>query len=105
MELHNDQVPGDEVWAVVSAGHYEGAHKAVDWFITAEASRQDYQEAVDWIRRVDGIAERWQVDLPRRRMEQTDVTLFIEEQVLSEAPTNARKLDTFSQLPEKEENA
>jgi acyl transferase domain-containing protein len=104
LDLHNDQVPGDQVWAVVSAGHYEGSAKMVDWFITAEASRQDYREAVDWIKRVDGVAERWQVDLPRRRMERDDVTLFIEEQVLSEAPTNARRLDVFSQLPEKEED-
>jgi hypothetical protein len=101
VELFKDEVPGDVVWAVVSRhGDYP---RAVDWFLTAEASSEEYRELVGWMRQHGGLAERWQVSLPRRRMEQTDVTLFIEEQVLSEAPTNARKLDTFSRLTEEEE--
>lgn len=81
MELHNDEVPASEVWAVV----IENADvRSVDWFLTPEASSDAYRSAVGWYTRNAHEIElpvrvtRWYVELPRQRMDRYDVDWFVE---------------------------
>jgi len=100
MDLHQGQVPSACVWAVVMDAP-PGA-KDVSWFITAEASTEDYREVVAWIkgREDGGTAERWLIKLPSPRLEADAVTRWVEAHLLfPEAfdydPTFARRLDVF----------
>jgi hypothetical protein len=96
MELHLDQVPSDEVWAVVMDA--PAGTKDVEWFITAEAAKDDYKDVVAYVRHKGGTVERWHVTLPAQRMEADAVTLWVEALLLSEdrpRPEHARRLDIF----------
>lgn len=93
MELYNDEVPGDTVWALVT--RFEGwMTEQVEWFLTAEASSEDYRLMLDYMRShsVAGTVKRWKVQLPRRRMESEDVTLFVEGKVIHEDPDGTAQL-------------
>jgi hypothetical protein len=76
MELHNDEVPVSTVYAVTVDGPYA---QSVDWFITAEASNEAFRDAKadadesSFARKV----ARWQVHLPKRRMNAEDVALHV----------------------------
>lgn len=94
MELYNDEVPGSEVWAVVvtSMGTYD-EHRYVDWFITPEASTQNYRDAVAYNKAHNGgQVQRWKVILPRRRMHMVDVTEFVEQALLRRDPAGDTQL-------------
>lgn len=99
MDLHNGQVPAACVWAVVLDLGW--GSKDVEWFITSEASTDDYKEVVTYIRKRDdgGTAERWIVILPGQRMEADAVRVWVEALLLSEEaphPSHARRLDVFT---------
>lgn len=98
MDLHRDEVPSDEVWAVVMDSP-EGS-KDVEWFITAEAATDDYKDVVGYVRNKGGSVERWHVRLPAQWMESDDVTRWVEALLIHPAisdhdPTHARRLDVF----------
>lgn len=91
MELHNDEVPGDTVWALVFDFGNRGMI-TIDWFLTAEASSEDYRNAVEYMKtHSGGTCQRWKVTLPRRRMDRQavgDYVLF----KLSEDPDGTAQL-------------
>lgn len=94
MELHNGQVPGDTVWAVKVTAHgtYD-EHRYVDWYLTAEASSEDYRAAVAHQRsHSGGTVERWKIALPRRRMDREDVALWVEEKLNLQDPDGTAQL-------------
>lgn len=98
MDLYQGEVPAAEVWAVVMDLGY--GSRDVSWFITTEASTDDYKAVTDYIQRRDdgGTAERWLVKLPGQRMEADAVTIWVEALLLSEDPPrseHARRLDVF----------
>lgn len=100
MELHNNQVPAGQVWALLvrSRGTYD-EHAYVQWYITAEESSADYR-AVTAHHKIHGggTAQRWKITLPRWRMSFDEVTDFVEGQLLyRQGPTEcARLLDVSS---------
>lgn len=98
MELFNDEVPGDTVWAVVTTMG-DHTHRYVDWFLTAEASSEEFRHMVAFHKaHSGGTAQRWKLTLPRRRMERTDVTLWVEEKLLLQDPDGTTQLlDVSSQ--------
>lgn len=102
MELHNDEVPGDAVWAllVIGNGTYE-EHRYVHWFLTPEASSEEYRYMTDFHKRSahGGTVQRWKVILPRRRMPASQVKDFVEDQLLwHSGPTeHTRVLDVSVQ--------
>lgn len=106
MELHNDQVPGTEVWAVLVIGNgtYE-QHRYVNWFITSEASNLEYRHMVEFHKasRYGGAVQRWKVLLPKRGMSAEAVTLFVDDQLLLQpGPTeHTRILDVSVQHPKR----
>jgi hypothetical protein len=76
----------------------------VSWFITTEASTDDYKAVTDYIQRRDdgGTAERWHVILPAQRMEADAVTIWVEGILLWDLETTprsgyARRLDIYRQ--------
>ena len=95
MELHQDQVPAAEVWAVVMDS--PAGSKDVEWFITAEAASSDYRDVVAYVRNKGGSAERWHVTLPAQRMESEAVTVWVEALLLWGARPlpQARRLDVY----------
>lgn len=83
MELHKDQVPGREVWAVRIENSFGGDD--IEWFITAEASSDDYQTVVRWWEWPNRLFEdqevtitRYYIELPRQRMEWEEVDAFVD---------------------------
>lgn len=81
VELHNDEVPASEVWAVVTESAW--GDRYIDWYITPAESSSVYRAVVEWHEQLQGREEevtitRWYVELPRQRMESADVTLFVE---------------------------
>jgi hypothetical protein len=93
MELYNDEVPGDTVWALQSRlDDWMTDH--IDWYLTAEASSEDYRLMADYMRvhSLAGTTKRWKVTLPRRRMESEDVRLFIEGKLIHEDPDGTAQL-------------
>lgn len=100
MELHNDQVPGSEVWAVVIGDEFGDA---IDWWITAETSSQDYRDTLAWYERhmaglrageeLNVTVSRWYVLLPRQRMDRGDVTDFVEAALADPDSEWAMRLD------------
>lgn len=93
MELHNDQVPGDVVWATATDfGNVGVLH--IDWYLTAETSSEEFRNAVAYMKtHSGGLAQRWKVTLPRQRMESEDVALFVEEKLTSNPDGTAQLLD------------
>lgn len=105
MDLHQGEVPGAEVWAVVMATEY--SYRDVQWFITPSAATEDYKEVVDYMTKARkgmvGSAERWHITLPARRMEADAVTIWVEGLLNSESAPNrdyARRLDIYRQKGE-----
>lgn len=80
MELHNDEVPAGEVWAVTIE---DDCGTDIEWYITAEESSGEYREAVHWHERLDGgvladtTVARWYVELPRQRMPSDEVDAWV----------------------------
>lgn len=101
MQLHNNQVPGDQVWAVMvsSKGTYD-EHTFVQWFLTAEASSEEYRDVVAMHKHKShsgGTVQRWLVNLPRRRMDETEVRDFVEDEILYGPTGSGRLLDVSVQ--------
>jgi hypothetical protein len=92
MELHNDQVPGDTVWALQT--RFEDAMlDQVDWYLTPEASSEDYRLMVDYIKAHSaGTVKRWKVTLPRPRMDSMDVRLWVEGKLIHSDPDGTAQL-------------
>ena len=100
MDLHQDQVPAAEVWAVVMDS--PAGSKDVEWFITSEASTEDYKLVKFYVGRKGGSVERWHVSLPGQRMESEAVTLWVEALLLwgdHHLPEQARRLDVYKNRP------
>lgn len=100
MDLHNGQVPAACVWAVVM--DLGLGSKDVSWFITSEASTDDFKLVSFYIQRRDdgGTAERWLITLPGQRLEAEAVTRWVEAHLLYQDamgydPKYARRLDVF----------
>lgn len=80
MELHNDEVPADEVWAVTIE---DPAGTNVEWFLTGSAASEDYRHVVGWWERFgadvvwDTTVARWYVELPRRGMPRDEVDAWV----------------------------
>lgn len=93
MELYNNEVPGDTVWALQSRFE-EWMTDQVEWYLTAEASSQDYRLMLDYMREhaISGTVKRFKVTLPRRRMESEDVTLLVEGKLVHEDPDGTAQL-------------
>lgn len=95
MELHNDQVPGDTVWALIvrAMGSYD-EHQFVRWFITAEESSAEYRETVAYHKRrgIGSNIQRWKVTLPRRRMEREAVDDYVDAALLYNDPDGTVQL-------------
>ena len=82
VELHNDEVPADEVWAVTIEGP---AGTSIEWFLTAAESSENYRHLVGWWERTfdadlqgDDTLARWYVELPRRDMPRDEVDAWVE---------------------------
>jgi len=104
MELHNGQVPGDTVWALLvrAMGSYD-EHEFVEWFITAEESNAEYRETVAYHKShsVAATVQRWKVTLPRRRMDVDEVRDFVVDALLyQKGPTESTQLLDVSVQPE-----
>lgn len=92
MELYNDQVPGDTVWAV-AATFGDLLNWDVEWFLTAEASSEDYRTVVEYQKtHSGGAAKRFKVSLPHRRMDRELVDLWVQSKVLHEDPDGTTQL-------------
>lgn len=83
MDLHLDQVPAREVWATRIENSFGGDD--IEWFITAEASSDDYRSVVGWWEYPNKLFEdqevvitRWYIELPRQRMERDEVDAWVE---------------------------
>jgi hypothetical protein len=101
MELHNDEVPGDTVWALVTRFQYSGTDE-VEWYLTAEASSEDYRSTVEYMKtHSGGTVKRLKVTLPRRRMEREDVALYVGAKVAMDPDGTVQLLDVSIQ-PAKE---
>lgn len=102
MELYNDEVPGDTVWAVVTtygASEYQGID--IDWFLTPEASSEEYRHTVGFHKtHSGGTCKRYKVTLPRQRMEREDVDLHVKGKLLLDDPDGTTQLlDVSIQKP------
>ena len=82
MELHNDEVPTDEVWAVTIEDS-DGIR--ADWFITSAASVEDYRDTAEWWEKhiyatveKDVTVARWYIELPRRGMPRDEVNAWVQ---------------------------
>lgn len=91
MELHNDQVPSREVWAVRVENSFGGDD--IEWFITSEASSDDFRGVTAWWewpkRLFDGqevVVTRWYVELPRQRMDWKDVDDWVQFVLTNDDP-------------------
>jgi hypothetical protein len=96
MELHNNQVPGDTVWALLvrGKGSYD-EHEFVRWFITAEESSAEYRDSVAMQKHkshAGGTVQRWKVTLPRRRMEREEVDDYVDAALLYNDPDGTVQL-------------
>lgn len=95
MELHNNQVPSSQVWALLvrSRGAYD-EHEYVEWFITPAESSAAYRDVVEHHKRhAGGTAQRWKITLPRQRMDADSVRDFVEDQLLyQKGPTEYTQL-------------
>ncbi|HSU47451.1 MAG TPA: hypothetical protein VLJ40_11100 [Arthrobacter sp.] len=93
MELHNDQVPGDIVWATVSDFGNVGM-VSVDWYLTAEMSSEEYRRAVAYMTaHSGGLAQRWKVTLPRRRMDSQEVGDYVMSKLMQDPDGTTQLLD------------
>lgn len=85
MELHNDQVPGDTVWAMVSDFGGGGGITA-DWYLTAETSSEDYRATVIYMKtHSGGTCTRFKVTLPRPRMHVQEVSDYVMDKLVTSA--------------------
>lgn len=95
MQLHNDLVPDDKVWAVRSSYASDPSNQFLDWFITAEAATLRYRDVLDYLKRgTGGEVSRWLVQLPRQGMESYDVHEFVYQHVIIAG--DATRLDVYS---------
>lgn len=93
MELFNDEVPGDTVWALSSDFGNFGM-VSVDWYLTAEMSSEEYRRTVEYMRtHSGGTAQRWKVTLPRRRMERQEVGDYVMSKLMQDPDGTAQLLD------------
>jgi hypothetical protein len=93
MELYNDEVPGDTVWALQSRFE-DWMTDQVEWYLTAEASSQDYRLMLQYMTEhsISGTVKRFKVQLPRRRMESEDVRLWVEAKLIHDDPDGTAQL-------------
>lgn len=99
MELHQEQVPSDEVWVVVTTYGDESTPYS-DWFITKAGSLDFYQQQVHWITtHHGGEVTRWHVSLPRQRMEYLDVEAWVQKGLSMEGNNAIRRLDIYRKEP------
>lgn len=102
MELYNDQVPGDTVWALLvrAMGSYD-EHQFTSWFITPEESSAEYRDIVAYhkSRGVGSTVQRWKVTLPRRRMDRLDVNDYVLYKLVGDPDGTAQLLDVSVQAP------
>lgn len=100
MELYNDQVPSNQVWAleVASRGTYD-EHRFVSWFITAEESSAEYRDLVrsHKSRGVAGSVKRWKITLPYRRMSADQVRDYVEGKLMRDPDGTTQLLDVSVQ--------
>lgn len=99
MDLYQDQVPVTMVWAVVATfGDIGTPH--LEWFITSEASTEDYQSIAKYLKDkgTSGRVQRWSVRLPYQRMEMADAKDWVERHILHAPQPNqwARGLDIYT---------
>lgn len=102
MELHNGQVPGDTVWALATTygpSEYQGID--IDWFLTAEASSEEFRHIVAFHKtHSGGSCKRWKIGLPRQRMDQEDVDTHVRVKLLLDDPDGTTQLLDVSVQPE-----
>lgn len=99
MELYNDQVPGDTVWAMLTDFGSRGMIN-VDWYLTAEASSEEYRHTVEYMKtHSGGMCQRWKVTLPRRRMDRQDVGDYVLFKLSEDPDDTAQLLDISVQTP------
>lgn len=107
MELHKDEVPASEVWAVVTENPDIG--RVIDWYITPAASNDAYRFITGWYDRnkdeleVETRVTRWYVELPRRRMERADVDLHVEGALAGLTDIHPYRLDIKTFTPKRQE--
>lgn len=93
MELYNDEVPGDTVWAVTSDFGARG-FVSVDWHLTAEASSEEYRGVIQYMKtHSGGTCQRWKLALPRRRMDRQEVGDYVMSKLLQDPDGTAQLLD------------
>jgi len=99
MDLHRDEVPSDEVWAVAVE---DGYGLDIEWFLLPATASEVYRERVAWYARymptvddnMDVAITRWYVELPRRRMEREDVDAYVRSALYAPPDTYPiRRLD------------
>ena len=96
MQLHNNQVPSNQIWAleVASMGTYD-EHRFVSWFITAEESSAEYRDIVrvHTARGVASTVKRWKVTLPRQRMDMDEVRDYVTYKLIEDPDGSTQLLD------------
>lgn len=82
MELHNDEVPADEVWAVTIES---SLGIEAEWHITAASATEEYRGVIEWWERniyatveQDVTVARWYIELPRRGMPRDEVDSWVQ---------------------------
>jgi hypothetical protein len=99
MELHNNQVPGDTVWAVLIDFGDRGVIN-IDWYLTPEASSGEYRHVMEYMKtHSGGTCQRYKVTLPRQRMEREEVDTHVEYTLLVEPDGTAQLLDVGHHTP------
>lgn len=97
MELHNDEVPGDTVWAMSSDFGGRG-FVTVEWYLTAEASSEEYRRTVEYMKtHSGGTCQRWKIVLPRRRMNKVAVGDYVMDKLMHDPDGTAQLLDVSVQ--------
>lgn len=82
MELHNNEVPADEVWAVTVE---DDSGISSEWFLTGKTATEEYRDTTEWWERhiyatvqQDVTVARWYIELPRRGMPRDEVDAWVE---------------------------
>jgi len=97
MDLYNNQVPGDTVWAL-ETDFGNGGMWTIEWFLTPEMSSDEYRHAVEYMKtHTGGTAKRWKVTLPRQRMERDEVGYYVQDKLSEDPDGTAQLLDISAQ--------